>query len=127
MLTGGRQRRSGWLRLFQAACASYALAAQVALLVAPLADRGHPEPAAVAIASAGGINAIHADRGHVAEHNPTTCPACVAQSVHASVQAAPAPLAGDAGRVARVDVPELLAPSSVSLALPRSRAPPVLS
>lgn len=127
MRIGTGRRHDGRWRLLQALCAGYVLLAQLVLVLAPLADRGHPEPAAVAIASVGGIYAIHADRGHLAEHNPTTCPACIAQSIHAPAQMAPEPFLGLLEGPAIVASLDFLTPSSPSLALPRSRAPPVLT
>ena len=74
---------------FRRALAAAALVAQVALLVAPLADvhdAAAVDPGAIPAVSAGGANGITAQQSHERAHNPATCPACIAQSLHANFE-----------------------------------------
>jgi hypothetical protein len=63
-----------------------AVLAQVAIVFAPLvevhdAQAGRTSAGAIPVPSRGA--AIGAQQNHRPPHNPTTCPACIAQSLHA--------------------------------------------
>lgn len=85
----GMHRRGGLTTAISAALASVAVFAQLLLLAAPLieihdVDVGARVVSAVLTSSHNVIAAGHENR--TPAHNPTTCPACIAQSLHARVE-----------------------------------------
>jgi hypothetical protein len=111
------------------ALASVAVFAQVLLLFSPLLEIRHGEGRAaisVAIASQQSGSWIQS-HGSAIPHNPTTCPACIAQSLHAQV--------APGVRLPTLLVAELAPVETATAVLPHhdppsthhSRAPPVVS
>lgn len=122
------QRRGFWFRV-QRIIAVVALVAQGAMLVAPLGDVRDGPPAATLAqaASASGTAFVHGPAQPARPHNPATCPACIAQSLHA--QLAPAfalPTFWHASRTA-VDHPAAFVVHRAAFSSHHSRAPPVRS
>ncbi|HEY4322187.1 MAG TPA: hypothetical protein VGM77_13550 [Gemmatimonadales bacterium] len=69
---------------------SVALAAQVVTLAAPLVDVQADQVSRgmmAVLAAATSVPAIGPSHGTSIPHNPTTCPACIAQSLHAQLSA----------------------------------------
>lgn len=112
------------------ALSSVAIFAQVVLIFAPLVDL-HDGDGARRVIAAGlttpDAPTMAAQTGHPLQHNATTCPACIAQSLHAQLSAAV--------RLPTVPVAERSVADRRSAALPQhdppatlhSRAPPVVS
>ncbi|MGH7592639.1 MAG: hypothetical protein ACRELE_02115, partial [Gemmatimonadales bacterium] len=70
---------------------------------------------------------IAADRGHAPPHNPTTCPACIAQSLHAQVESSVHLPTLVVAERAPTDLHTALQPHHDPPSTHRSRAPPVVS
>jgi hypothetical protein len=84
----GSGRRTDLRIAIRHALSSVAIFAQVLLLFTPLLELRHRDGATAAIAagfSTPEVATISADHGQSPPHNPTTCPACIAQSLHAQL------------------------------------------
>lgn len=71
--------------------ASVAIVAQVVTLAAPLVDVQADQVSRgmmAVLAAATSVPAIGTSHGSAIPHNPTTCPACIAQSLHAQLSVA---------------------------------------
>ena len=106
-----------------------AMFAQCLMVIAPLADARETDPWRPSIASileAGrSHHAVDTQHGHPHQHDPATCPACIAQTLHANLPgAARAPLAEAGERVLGVS-PSEREHQPHFLSLQQSRAPPV--
>jgi hypothetical protein len=126
----GMGRQDGFAIAVRRALSSVAIFAQVILIFTPLVDLHDGDGAGRVIAA--GLTTpdaatISAQQGQPLQHNPTTCPACIAQSLHAQLSAAV--------RLPTVPVAERSVVDRRSSALPQhdppatlhSRAPPVVS
>ena len=122
--------RGGLATAVRHAIAGVATFAQLLLLFTPLVELRDTEsgPQSISVASiAPDSPSIGANHGQVPPHNATTCPACIAQSLHAQLVAGV--------RLPTTIVAELAPPDIRNVALPyhdppsthRSRAPPLVS
>lgn len=127
MLTG---RRGGLPHAINRALTGAAILAQFVMIAAPLidardVDTGGSRPAAVVAASGAVVSA--GESGQLPPHNPATCPACIAQSLHAQV----APVVSLPAFVVSFGVRPELRTAAVPQHDPpsshQSRAPPVVS
>lgn len=126
----GMGRRDGFAIAVRRALSSVAIFAQVILIFVPLVDL-HDGDGAGRIIAAGLTTpdspTIAAQQGQQPQHNATTCPACIAQSLHAQLSAAV--------HLPTVPVAERRVVDRRSSTLPQhdppttlhSRAPPVVS
>ncbi|MEP6590687.1 MAG: hypothetical protein ABJC19_05850 [Gemmatimonadota bacterium] len=108
--------------------ASVVIFAQLLLIITPLVEvhEGNAATqAAVGAPPANGSAAISAGQPATPEHNATTCPACIAQSLHAQLAFGvrlPMSVVAERGPV---DVRPTLRPHHDPPAAHQSRAPPV--
>jgi hypothetical protein len=126
----GNVRRRDLTTAIRHALSSVAIFAQVLLLFTPLVElrdrhgSTHADPSAI---SAPGVAAVGADHGQAPPHNPSTCPACIAQSLHAQL--------ASSMRLPTILVTHRLVADRRAAVLPQhdppsshhSRAPPVVS
>ncbi|MGH7582376.1 MAG: hypothetical protein ACREL5_04015 [Gemmatimonadales bacterium] len=113
---------------FRRGVASVALIAQAALLVAPLADvhdAAAAGPGALTAVSAAGEIGIAAQQSHGRAHDPATCPACIAQSLHINFERPVAMPAVVIAPAAPIDPRAAGRPQRGPPATHQSRAPPL--
>ncbi len=107
-----------------------AMFAQLLLLIAPFGEvreRGTVTRTLAAAESASGISTIAADHGASRPHDATTCPACIAQSLHAQLVPAMALATYTVADRAPSDRRSSLLPHHDPPAAHQSRAPPTVS
>ena len=111
------------------ALAILAIFAQMLLLFAPLVELHDGDNGARAVlAGASAAPSIAAgQQSHTPQHNPTTCPACIAQSLHAQLESGVRLPTITMAQRAPVDLRAAALPHHDPPSTHHSRAPPVVS
>ena len=110
--------------------ASVASFAQLLLLFAPLVElreTGHGTDTVEAGVTAPNAPALDVQRGQAQHHDATTCPACIAQSLHAQLVGPVRLPTNVIAEQAPVEIPGAAVQTLDPPATHRSRAPPVAS
>jgi len=112
------------------ALTSVAVFAQVLLVCSPLIEvrdgEIHHRVLAAGVCTPG-VATISADRASTSHHNATTCPACIAQSLHAQVVSPVRMPTFVVGERTVTHAPGVVAPHHDPPSAHHSRAPPALS
>ena len=112
------------------ALASVATFAQLLLLFTPLVELRDAQsgPQSISVASiTPDAPTVGANHGQAAPHNATTCPACIAQSLHAQLVAGVRLPTTVVAERAPTDIRNVALPHHDPPSTHRSRAPPVVS
>jgi hypothetical protein len=127
MHTSGRGELAPAIRR---ALASVAIFAQLLLVFAPLLEVRDGDngtwPIAVGVTTPGALM-VAGQPDHRPQHNPTTCPACIAQSLHAQLESSVRLPVVVVAQRAPVDLRTASLRHHDPPSLHHSRAPPVLS
>ncbi|MES2124209.1 MAG: hypothetical protein V4503_05920 [Gemmatimonadota bacterium] len=110
--------------------ASVAIFAQLLLIITPLVDvheQGEAQVAALITQAPTGGSALTASQPATPEHNATTCPACIAQSLHAQLASGVRLPLVVVAESAPLDVRPTLLPHHDPPQAHQSRAPPAVS
>ena len=122
---GGKLRSTIWRAL-----AGMAVSAQVLMLFSPLVELRDSDargPRLAAGFATPGIATIGSERSHAPPHNATTCPACIAQSLHARVEPGVRLPAAIVAEGAPIDLRITVLPHHDPPSTHLSRAPPSVS
>lgn len=123
-------RRGGLATATRHALACVAIFAQLLLLFTPLVELRDTEsgPQSISVASISPDSpSIGANHGQAPPHNATTCPACIAQSLHAQLVASVHLPTTITAELAPTDIRNVALPYHDPPSTHRSRAPPVVS